>query len=97
MCTAAPGGAEVDLAVPGLEVVLRIGAVQHEAAAGARDHVLDQRARQAQPAVVAERSPPAAVISSMQDGIAIGEADLLEHVERGAVDRLRPRRRSSAR
>ena len=80
-------GAEMDLRVPGLEVVPRIGAMEHEAPPRPRQDVLDQGARQAQPAVAAEhRAGRGHQLDA--GGDRIGEADLLQHVERRAVDPL---------
>ena len=49
-----PGGAEIDALAPGLQVVLRILAVQRETPRGLGERVLHQRAREEQAALVVQ-------------------------------------------
>ena len=78
-------GAEVDPLAPGLEVVLGKLAAEREAAGGAGDDVLDQGARQDQPAVLVH--PAAGSRDQLDRGRdRLAEPDLLQHVEHGAVD-----------
>ncbi len=79
------GGAEIDARPPRLHVVLRVLAVQHEAAARACERVLDERARKHEPARGCQaRARTRHVVDARRRRV--GEADLLEHVERGPVD-----------
>src|SRR5690606_11551436 len=70
---------------PRLHVVARILTGQDEMARRLGDRVLDQRAREDQPALVGQlRSDSRAGFDAGRDRI--GEPDILQHVERGMMD-----------
>jgi hypothetical protein len=82
-----PRGPEIDLVAPGLHIVLAIAAIEHEIAGTFRKRVLDERARQAQAAMLAHDGA-----LGCQDldagGDSLAEADLLEEVECRLMDAL---------
>ncbi len=80
------GGAEIDPLAPGLHVVLRILAVQHEAAARPwRACPRPARAgKSSRPLSFSIAPGRGADLDAGGDGV--GEADLLQHVEGGVVD-----------
>ena len=63
------GRAEIDPLAPGLQVVLRVLAVQREAPRGLGERVLDQRAREDQAALVVDDGAGRGQ-TSMQEGMA---------------------------
>jgi hypothetical protein len=74
-------------AVVHLEVERRIRRVERVTAGRGRDQVLDQRAREAQAAVLAEDAAPRdRVLQDLRDRLA--DADLLQELECGVVDAL---------
>jgi hypothetical protein len=84
-----PGGAVMDVGAGQQQVVLRVAGVEGDVAGGDGQHVLDQRARKADAAVVALDRP-----SVGQDlharGRGLAEPDLFQRVQRGGVDLLHP-------
>jgi hypothetical protein len=81
------GGAEIDLLAPGLHVVLGVLAVHHEVAPGLGQGVLHQTTRDQESALVGQgRTRIGEQLDAGGNGVA--EADLLQHVEGGAMDAL---------
>jgi hypothetical protein len=80
-------GAEMDLLAPGLQVVARIEAVEHETPRGLGQGVLDQGPGKQQAAVVVE--PPAGGGHQLDaGGYGVGQSDLLQSIQRRLVDAL---------
>ena len=81
------GGAEIDLVARGLHVMLGVPRVQHEVAGAGCQRILDEGARDAQPAVLVD---PAALrrhrVDAGRDGL--GEAYGFKQLEGGLVDAL---------
>ena len=82
-----PGGAEMDLAVPGLEVVAGLLGAERKPAGSAGHHVLDQGAWKAQTALFAHERPSCGAGFDAR-GQCLRQADALQHLERRTVDGL---------
>ena len=82
-------GPEVHLVPRELEIVTGLLTVEHDVAGGVRHRVLDQRAREEEPAFGAELSSGRGDrVDAARDGF--GEPDMLQHIERRGVDPLHP-------
>ena len=81
------GRAEIDLLAPGLHVMARILSMQHEVPRRLPERVLDERAREQQPAVFADRA--AGARENFDAGRrCVRDADLGEEPQRGVMHLL---------
>ena len=81
------GGAIVDLVGQKVQVVLGIASEQRDVTRGNRQHVFHQRARKADPAIVAQNRARAGQDFDPRSR-GIGEADLFQRIQRALVDAL---------
>ncbi len=70
-----------------LQVMLRVPPMEHHVLGGRRDHVLHQRARKAQPAVLVHPATPLQRLF-LQDRDRVAHADIRQDLEHGVVNLL---------
>ena len=78
---------EIDLVARGLHVMLRVAAVKHEVPGAARQGILDERAGNAQAAIVVDEAAARRhCLDAGRDGL--GKADSLQQLQGGFMDPL---------